>query len=113
MPIREERRQSARAEIHWPMEIEVPNGIIEGNVKNISADGVFVTCSPIPAPGSIVRIILKPRGYRPIKVTGEIIWTAAAPQVGGGIAFTEILEEDKKFILDAVSNANHAKFNRR
>jgi hypothetical protein len=82
--------------------METTRGPINGETKNISIDGAYIYCEWIPEPGEVVTVTIKPPDKSTFQVKAEIIWIGLLPQVGGGIAFTEISEEDIKFIADAV-----------
>lgn len=105
MPTGPERRRHARADIRWPVTIETPRGLIQGETKNVSESGAYVECAQPPEPGEDVTIRMLPPDRAPLKITAEVIWAAGNPPFGMGMAFTEISEEDRGYIAEAVMQA--------
>lgn len=101
----QEKRRHPRSGIEWPAEITTAGGSISGQMKNISVSGAYVQCSPLPPIGEIVSVTVRPQRSKSIVIAAEVIWTAASPPFGMGMAFTEISEEDRWFISETVARA--------
>ena len=78
-------------------------GVISGEMKNISVSGAYVQCASLPKAGEIVSVTIRPPGHKSIEIVAEVIWTAAAPPFGMGMAFMDISDEDRWFISETVS----------
>ena len=48
MPIFQERRQFSRAKVEWPASISSAHGLIEGTIKNISLEDVYMHLDGLP-----------------------------------------------------------------
>lgn len=45
---KEERRDSPRAEVSWPVSMITPQGLFEGQIKDISRGGALIQCAELP-----------------------------------------------------------------
>jgi hypothetical protein len=43
-----ERRKSPRAEVSWPVSMITPQGLLEGQIKDISKGGALIQCAKLP-----------------------------------------------------------------
>ena len=43
-----ERRKSPRAEVSWPVSMITPQGLFEGQIKDISRGGALIQCAELP-----------------------------------------------------------------
>ena len=43
-----ERRKSPRAEVSWPVSMITPQGLLEGQIKDISRGGALIQCAELP-----------------------------------------------------------------
>ena len=43
-----ERRKSPRAEVSWPVSMITPQGLFQGQIKDISRGGALIQCSELP-----------------------------------------------------------------
>ena len=109
MPLEEERRRHERAEIKWPVTLETPGGILHGETKNISESGAYVECERPPEPGDEVVLRVMPPDDINLKIIAEVIWAAAAPPYGIGLAFTDISERNIAYIAEAVRQATNGR----
>ena len=108
---RPERRQYPRTKVKWPATASTPQGDIEGQVENISADGAFlVSCQePLPVEGTF-RLVIKPHKHQHLRVTAQVIWTTVftpdegEPCLGVGVLFIYVSEEDKRFLHAVIAD---------
>ena len=107
-----ERRQRPRVKSGWPVTIATPGIQIEGEVENISPFGAFVIlCQDSLSVEERFRMIIKPPNQRPLKVTGEVVWTqvlthaSGEPCRGMGVRFIHISKVDSQFLHDVVTSA--------
>ena len=103
-----EKRNEPRIEVSWYIEIYAERGIIEGEVKNITSDGVFVCCEKPLQLKETLRMSIFPPKMGAIEVSGKVVWSDfygidedQAP-ICLGISFAEIAEEDRKRLIEAV-----------
>lgn len=103
-----ERRKEPRIEVNWYIEVYTERGIIEGEVKNITSDGVFFCCEePLKLTESLSMSISPPR-MGTIEVTGKVVWSdfygmdEDQSPLCLGVSFAEIAEDDRKRLIEAV-----------
>ena len=100
----EEKRDSERNEVAWPVTMECTEGLFTGETKNISMSGAFICCEKIPPLQQKFRVIFNPPDRPVIIAQAEVVWSNSnvpADQVvnrGMGIRFLEISPEDREFI---------------
>jgi hypothetical protein len=100
-----ERRRHERANIRWPATVETSRGLMEGETKNVSQSGAYIECALPSEPGEEVTLRILPPDRAPLKIAAEVIWTAGNSPFGMGMVFTEISEEDRTYIAEAVMQA--------
>ena len=112
MNIKEEKRKYPRVEVKWPVTIYFENEEIEGESKNICAEGLSI-CTEKPLPlKKILSISLNPPEHQAIGLKGEVVWsdlygidgTSKTDVYGLGVCLVEISEDDKKLIKDMINN---------
>jgi len=103
-----ERRNQPRIEVSWYIEIYTDRGVIEGEVKNITSDGVFVCCEEPLHLKETLRMSIFPPKTGAIEVSGRVIWSdfygidEAQSPLCLGVSFAEITEEDRMRLIEAV-----------
>jgi hypothetical protein len=104
MDIKNDRREKQRVVVEWPIMLFTKDGMIEGESKNLNADGLHIVCEEPVQINDIFRISLMPPDHPAIGVTGTIVWsdTYALNEeksvYGIGICLVELSDEDKKTI---------------
>jgi len=102
-----ERRRHPRAIVNWPVAVNIPEGSLEGEVKDISVGGVCILFAREPIVTDNFSIFLKPSDQRTIPVIGEKVWSskfdvAYGTVFGIGIRFIYISPEDLQYIATRV-----------
>jgi hypothetical protein len=104
-----ERRKSPRKEVSWAISIIADYGTVEGKIKNISGEGVLVSCEePLRLNETYRMSILPPKG-KAIGFLGKIIWADAYcidednTAFGMGVCLIEISEEARKYLDELLS----------
>jgi uncharacterized protein (TIGR02266 family) len=70
-----ESREYPRVDIHWPVSMETPDGIIRAEVKNISVGGAFICCEkPLPI-GEMFRLTMVAPDKEPVIATAKVAWS--------------------------------------
>jgi len=107
-----EKRKTPRVEVNWPVTIYFEDEIIEGETRNISAEGLFIY-SESPLPLNInFSILINPPEHQAIDLKGEVVWSDLYGVEGegkldvyaAGICLVEFSEEDKKLIKAMINN---------
>jgi len=106
---RREKRRSRRSNVRWPVSVESERGTIEGEIRNISLNGIYVRCDEPLRVNEDFRMAIIPPNRQAIGLTGKVVWAdmygldAEENAFGMGVCLVEIAEEDQKFLLNAVS----------
>ncbi|MFC1822514.1 PilZ domain-containing protein [Thermodesulfobacteriota bacterium] len=101
-----EKRKHRRVAIDWPLDIITGHGIIEGEVKNISSDGMYICCRQPLKLNEKIRTSIKPPEHEDITIAGNVIWSDLCGmdddynQVGFGICFVEISDQSRAILQD-------------
>jgi len=105
-----EKRRYPRAEVNWPVTLLTASGPIEGEVKNISPGGAFVSCSDQPSLHETFRLVIKvpfERQYLLAKgrVARSNLYDPDDRTLSRGVAvrFTEISESDRELLNRVVA----------
>ena len=112
MDFKKEKRKYPRVEVTWPVTIYYEDEKIDGETKNISAEGVSLQCEkPLPV-NRAFSILINPPDHQAIDLKGEVIWSelygidgAHKTDVYGlGVCLVELSEEDKQLLKAMLSN---------
>jgi len=104
MAYNSERRKNLRLNIRWPVTVETPAADIEGETVNISPSGAYIQCPLTPAAGEMVTLAISPNDHPPMKIKAEVIWVAAAPPIGMGVAFLELSKADSHYLKELIKS---------
>jgi Tfp pilus assembly protein PilZ len=80
----------------------------EGETKNVSPTGAFISCTVVPLSEGSLRLVIKVPGHQPINVAGKVVWSKVlnpnkgAPSFGMGVQFTKISENDSHFLREVI-----------
>ena len=102
----EEKRDSIRNEVTWPVTMELAEGVFTGETKNVSMSGAFICSDKIPPLQEKFRVVFNPPDHPAIIALAEVVWSNSnvpEEQVvnrGMGIRFLEISQEDREFIAN-------------
>jgi len=106
-----EKRRYPRAEVNWPVTILTASGPIEGEVRNISPGGAFISCSEQPGLHETFRLVIKvpfERQYLLAKgrVARSNLYDPDDRTLSRGVAvrFTEISESDRELLNRIVAS---------
>jgi len=71
----EEKREHPRANINWPVSMEIAGGTIDAEVKNISIGGAFICCKkPLPLE-EVFNLTMTGPDNEPVKATAQVVWS--------------------------------------
>ncbi len=85
-----DKRNHPRRPFLRPLRFGTENEIYNGNVKNISASGVFIAAIEKPKVGQRITLNLPLKKGKMVKSVGEIVWIN---EEGFGLKFTELKSE--------------------
>jgi len=106
-----EKRRYPRAEVNWPVTILTASGPIEGEVRNISSGGAFISCSEQPGLHETFRLVIKVPFERQYllakgKVARSNLYDPDDRTLLRGVAvrFTDISESDRELLNRIVAD---------
>ena len=110
-----EKRRYPRAEVNWPVTILTASGPIEGEVRNISPGGAFISCSEQPGLHETFRLVIKVPFERQYllakgKVARSNLYDPDDRTLLRGVAvrFTDISESDRELLNRMVASQGDA-----
>ena len=104
-----ERRKHQRVQVAWPVNVFTDHGTIEGETKDISGEGVFISCEEPLALNENYRIGIIPPDHKIIDVTGKVVWSDLygidenKTAFGMGICFVKIPNNDHNYLDNTAS----------
>ena len=75
LTIRQERRHQPRAECNLAARIHRTSRSLDGLIRNVSDNGVFLCSSQKLLPGECVRITVEPTGCTRLEIDAEVVWS--------------------------------------
>jgi hypothetical protein len=105
----EEKRKHPRKEVSWPITIIAEHGTIEGEIRNITVDGLFVFCEEPLRLNETYRMSIIPEKHHAIGVTGKAVWSDAYCMAednsayGIGICLIEITDQDRETLREILA----------
>ena len=107
----DERRNQPRTEVDWPIEVYLDNRTIEGEVKNITINGIFVCCEEPLALDEEYHFSIFPPNYEAINVVGKALWSDSYAShekdvpVCIGIVFVKMSTMDLESLKDILQSS--------
>ena len=104
-----ENRRHRRAKMKCLAVMTTPNGLVDGQTRNLSLGGALVCCAEIPDLEDSFRLVLTTK-ERLILVNAELVWsngdgsTGRSTSHGIGIRFTKISSDDRIFLSSVISS---------
>lgn len=101
-----ERRKQERINVRWPITVFTDKATIEGETRNITADGISICCDEPLRLNEIFRMAITPPNHQAIGVTGKVVWSDLYAiddentALGVGVCFVEISDGDRHFFKD-------------
>lgn len=99
---RSDKRREPRVRVLFPARYASPNLNLEGQVTDVSPDGMFFCSDFLDDQGATVRVWVEvPYRDEPLELRGEVRWVNDAPHSGGmGLRLIDVSLEDRKLLLD-------------
>lgn len=104
-----DKRQHPRTEIRWPIKIDKGGKIIEGETRNVAAEGIAICCDEPLLLDDVVNISIEPQDQQSIEVYGKVVWSDVyglddkEKVYGIGVCFVQIAKDDRSRYHDLVS----------
>jgi uncharacterized protein (TIGR02266 family) len=70
-----DKRQHPRVDINWSVSMETPDGVIDGEIKNISLGGAFICCKKLLPVGHVFQLTMIGPNNEPVAATAEVAWS--------------------------------------
>ncbi|NNG07299.1 MAG: PilZ domain-containing protein [Desulfobacteraceae bacterium] len=103
------RRKSPSIKTRWPITIIINRCLVEGESRNITANGILARCKEPLHEDETYRIVITLPQKRYIAVRGKVLWSNLDGVDPNGtfsdmaFYFVEMPEEDRVFLNHAVS----------
>lgn len=104
-----EKRQHPRTEIRWSIKVDKGGKIIEGETRNVSADGISICCDEPLMIDDVINISIEPQDQQSIEVYGKVVWSDVygldekEKAYGIGVCFVQIAKDDRSRYHDLIS----------
>lgn len=104
MDMKKDRRRTPRKEVTWPVTIVADYGTIEGEISNITVDGILILSEDPLRLNEIYRISIMPPNHVAIGVSGKVVWSDAYCMdednsvFGIGVCLVEISSKDREHL---------------
>ena len=101
---KQDNRIAPRAPVRWPVTMLTPQAKVEGEIKNISSKGAFVSCKDLPPVEDGFVIVIKAPDHKTMNLNGKIVWSTIVEssegdsQFGIGVQFTRMTADDSQFL---------------
>jgi hypothetical protein len=105
----EERRKHSRKEVNWPISIVSEKGTLEGEIRNVTVEGLFVFCDEPLRLNEIYRMSIVPGDGGAIGVSGRVVRAEAYGMAEGdtafgiGICVVEISDQDREALSEILA----------
>ena len=103
----EDHRAHPRANLRWPVSVQLSGAVTEGETKDISEGGAYVCCTDPLGPKEVLDMVIN-APEKPLNVKAEVVWSSMSelddeitPR-GMGVRFLIIDSEDRRIIAQAV-----------
>ncbi len=106
-----EKRRSPRVEVSWPITILAETGTIEGEIRNVSVDGLLIFCEEPLRLNETYRMSILPGKHHAIGVSGKVVWADAYcmdednTAFGVGMCLVELTDEDREALRSLIAGA--------
>jgi hypothetical protein len=104
-----ERRKHPRISVRWPISVITDEGLIEGETRNITPEGVFIHSQERLVENHQYQLIVRLPKHQPIVVRGRLIWSNLDEcddnglLQGMGFSFVKVSEGDRRYLEKVIS----------
>ena len=103
------RRKHYRTDVKWPVTVIMNSGTVEGEISNVSTQGVSISCDEPLLLNEIYTFHIRPPDYDAIEVSGKVVWSdmygidGENKTVGVGVCIVEISDKDHGYFKEILS----------
>ena len=101
---KQKKRIAPRAQVRWPVTMLTTQAKVEGEIKNISSKGAFVSCQDLPPLEDGFVMVINAPDHKTMNLNGKIVWSTVVEsaegdsQFGIGVQFTRMTADDSQFL---------------
>jgi len=104
-----DRRTPTRIRARWPVVVLTDKGVLLAETRDISSEGVFISCEEPLRPEEKLRVFIMAPNHRPLEIPAEVAWSN--PRVSGqessrkgmGLRFTKDSGNQRERLQDIVA----------
>jgi len=104
-----ERRNYPRAKIKLPVVKMVGNGLVNGEIQDLSLGGAFIRCPEMANTEDKIHMVISAEG-RLMSIIGEVVWQEVnkinnkTTLRGMGVRFKQIFSGDRRFLREVIAS---------
>jgi len=108
---KQKNRIAPRAQVRWPVTMLTSQAKVEGEIKNISSKGAFVSCKDLPPLEDGFVMVINAPDHKTMNLNGKIVWSTVVEsaegdsQFGIGVQFTRMTADDSQFLHSMSENS--------
>ena len=109
--LKQKKRIAPRAQVRWPVTMLTTQAKVEGEIKNISSKGAFVSCQDLPPLEDGFVMVINAPDHKTMNLNGKIVWSTVVEsaegdsQFGIGVQFTRMTADDSQFLHSMSENS--------
>jgi len=103
-----DRRTPTRIRAKWPVVVLTDKGVLLAETRDISSEGVFISCEEPLRPEEKLRVFIMAPNHRPLEIPAEVVWSnphaseqETTPK-GMGLRFTKDSSDQRGRLQDIV-----------
>ncbi len=104
-----DRRTPIRIRARWPVVVLTDKGVLLAETRDISSEGVFISCEEPLRPEEKLRVFIMAPNHRPLDIPAEVAWSNphASEQdttpKGMGLRFTKDSSDQRERLHNIVA----------
>jgi len=109
-----ERRNYPRIKIKLPVVKMAGNGLVNGEIQDLSLGGAFIRCSEMVNSKEKFHMVISAKG-RLMSIIGEVVWEDVneinnkTTLRGMGVRFRQIFSGDRRFLREVIASHHRNK----
>jgi len=109
-----ERRNHPRIKIKLPVVKMAGNGLVNGEIQDLSLGGAFIRCSEMVNSKEKFHMVISAKG-RLMSIIGEVVWEDVneinnkTTLRGMGVRFRQIFSGDRRFLREVIASHHRNK----
>jgi Tfp pilus assembly protein PilZ len=104
-----DRRTPTRIRAKWPVVVITGKGVLLAETRDISSEGVFISCEEPLSPDEKLRVFIMAPNHRPLEIPAEVAWSnphaseKGTARKGMGLRFTKDSGDQRGRLHDIVA----------